>query len=81
MGLEMLKGFDKRGPQRAGKLPRALNPLADGAPKVKALFEWQPVGSEKYANWNKSEAGLKDIYDGDWKPDPNSRAWGACHIK
>ena len=63
------RGLDKRA---AGKLP-ASNPLGDSAPKVKALFDWNTVGSKKYASWLKSEAGLKDIYDGDWKPDPNSR--------
>ena len=47
--------------------------IQDSAPKVKALFDWNTVGSKKYASWLKSEAGLKDIYDGDWKPDPNSR--------
>ena len=67
--VRMLKGLDKRA---AGKLP-APNPLGDSAPKVKALFDWNTVGSKKYASWLKSEAGLKDIYDGDWKPDPNSR--------
>ena len=67
--VRMLKGLDKRA---AGKLP-APNPLGDSAPKVKALFDWNTVGSKKYASWLKSEAGPKDIYDGDWKPDPNSR--------
>ena len=38
-----------------------------------ALFDWHTVGAKKYTSWIKSEAGLKDIYDGDWKPDPNSR--------